>query len=116
MHGQRFPQTRFFVVPLGIISEPLVLGQEFLNENGVFVDCSKCRLSVTDPVTGTVWDLYMSEQGKPCQQIWYGITLTAADSVQLIDPEPVLIPATILWPEIQSTVSDCPSCRQNNPP
>ena len=116
LHGWRFSQTKFFVVPHGVISEPLVLGHEFLKENRVCVDCAKSRLSVTDPVTGTVWELYLSEQGKPCQQIWYGMALTAADSVHLTDSETVLIAANVLFPGMQYPVSSCPSCLQHNSP
>ena len=116
LHGRVFSETLFFVVPLGVIAEPLVLGDKFLKQNMVKVDCSRCRLSVTDPETGTIWDLYASEQGKPCQQVWYGMILTAADSVHLPNTEPVLVPTTISFPGESSPVFECPSCFDNNPP
>ena len=115
LHGRTFKPTKFFVVPAGVIFEPVVLGYQFMRDNNIVLDCANNKLSINDLETGTLWEVYMTEQGAPCQQVWYGVTLIAAKSIRVSQTEPVRIPATLSFPGEVNPVFECPDCSKEHP-
>ena len=108
LHGRQFKATRFLVVPERELTETVVLGNEFLEHNGILVDNAKNCLSTVNPVDGSRWDYYVSDEGS-CRQMYYGLRVTASESVKLTKGESTLVPISIDYPEGHLSVQ-CSSC------
>ena len=115
LHGRQFPPTVFHVVPTGTISEPVILGYDFLKKNGVMVDCSRNCFSVPGPGKGAFWELYTATNGQPCHQVFYGLNVFSIKSTRLTDQEPTCIPVKVNFPEGQDPTYLCPDCSPENP-
>lgn len=112
LHGRQFKPTRFFIVPEEELTETVVLGSEFLEQNGILVDNGKNCLSTVNPIDGSRWDYYVSDEGS-CRQMYYGLKVTAAKSVNLTGGEPILVPISVDYPEGQLSVH-CSSCSEKD--
>ena len=108
LHGREFKQTKFMVVPEFGLTETVVLGSDFFINNGILVDNGKNCLSTVNAVDGSRWDFYVSDEGF-CRQMYYGLRVTAAESVHLKSGEPVLVPISVEYP-IGQLSFQCSSC------
>ena len=88
IHGRKFPFSTFHVIPPGVITEPIVIGYDFLKANGISVDCARNCLVMAGPAEGSFWEYYVADKDEKCHQVCYGFNVTAAESVSLNYTEP----------------------------
>ena len=116
IHGRKFPFSTFHVIPPGVITEPIVIGYDFLKANGISVDCARNCLVMAGPAEGSFWEYYVADKDEKCHQVCYGFNVTAAESVSLNYPEPSYIPVNIDFPQGFNLNFTCPDCDLENVP